>query len=170
MLILPSVSRARRTHCSTGNVALLGTTLLRPGNASLSAITGNMTSFMCVFLSVDVVEMRNEEASHTSLGMAGCERRQLAARNGLQDSLCFGRQSVHRSANELLQVRFALDEEFTADSRELVRPVFCHLQGELLHLSALEQHRSSSPVPLYLSWERTHSGFSTSFLGPKYTG
>ena len=27
---------------------------------------------------------------------------------------------------------------------ELVRPVFCHLQGKLLHLLAVDQHRSSS--------------------------
>ena len=73
-------------------------------------------------------------------------------------------------ANELLEVPFALDEEATADPGELVRPVFCHLQGKLLHLSAVDQHKSSSPVLLYLSWERTHSCCSTSFLGPRYTG
>src|ERR1019366_9680993 len=102
--------------------------------------------------------------------MAGCEYRQLAIPNDLHDGFAFRGQAVNGITNELLEVPFAPDEEVTADPGELVRPVFCHLQGKLLHLFAIDQHKSSSPVPLYLSWERTHSCCSMSFRDPRYTG
>jgi hypothetical protein len=40
-------------------------------------------------------------------------------------------------ADERLEVHFALDEEVPANPGELVRPVFCHLQGKLLDLPAV---------------------------------
>ena len=86
-----------------------------------------------------------------------CECCQLATLHGLQDGFAFRGQAVNGIPDELLEVSFALDEEGTADPGELVSPVFCHLQGKLLHLRAVDQHKSSSPVLLYLSWERTHS-------------
>src|SRR5664279_3294722 len=102
--------------------------------------------------------------------MAGCEHRQLAIPNDSHDGFAFGRQAVNGIANELLEVSFTPDEEVTADPGELVCPMLCHLQGKLLHLSAVDQHKSSSAALLYLSWERMHSCCSTSFLGPRYTG
>ena len=72
--------------------------------------------------------------------------------------------------NKCPEVPFALDEEALANPRESVRPVFRHFQGELLHFRAVDQHKSSSPMPLYLSWERTHSCCSMSCRAPRYTG
>src|ERR1035441_892027 len=82
------------------------------------------------------------------------------------DGFAFGGEAVDLVTNERPEVRFALDEEPTANPGEFVRPVFGHLQGKLFHLCAVNQHRSSSSVPLYLSWERTHSCCSMSCRDP----
>ena len=40
------------------------------------------------------------------------------------------RQSPDFTTNEFFQIRFAFDEEFPADPRELVRPGFRHFHGK----------------------------------------
>ena len=54
---------------------------------------------------------------------------------------------MNLGTNERFEVALALDEEIPANPGELVGPAFCHLQGKLLHLAAVDQHKSSSPVP-----------------------
>src|SRR5258708_2686060 len=159
-----------RTVCSTGKVLDLPITLVRPGKASLSSATANVISvFMYSFLSVVLVIEMKEPATLLGHGWRLIDGGENDANwhHSLGNGFTFGWKTVDFVTNKRPEIRFALDEEFTTNPCKLMRPVFCHLKCELLDLGAVNQHRSSSPVPLYLSWERTHSCCSMSCRGPR---
>src|SRR6266567_6715562 len=91
-----------------------------------------------------------------------------------ENGFAFGGQSLNVMTNELLQVRFALDEELATDPGELVCPGFGHVQGELFDVLFADQldldfhaHGSSSSLTdLYLIWPTVHSCGATSSRRP----
>ena len=60
-------------------------------------------------------------------------------RLALQDRLSLGGETVDVLADELLRVRFALDEEVVAYPREPVGSLSGNLQRELLHLGSVDK-------------------------------
>ena len=72
----------------------------------------------------------------------------------LLNGFALGRQAADVGANEFFQIAFALDQEVAANAGKLVGSVLRHLEGELLHVFAIDQHTSSG---LYFSWLTLHS-------------
>src|ERR1017187_6045617 len=75
-------------------------------------------------------------------------------------SFALGRQTVDVTANELLQLALAFEEEVAANLREFVRPALGHFERKHLHMLFVDQHDSSSA--LNFSCETLHSSVSTS--------
>jgi hypothetical protein len=119
-------------------VDLFETILLRPGSAAFSSHTGiTISLFMYSFLSVVDVKMKEPATPPWHGWLRGTEKRTKLVRFS-GDGFTFGGQAAHRVANKLLEIRFALGEEITANPGEFVCPAFRHFQGKRLHLPAID--------------------------------